>query len=307
MKSPVLRRTLLSILVLALITGISFLEVDNQNLSAAIAAKTQKPTDKPHTDPVVPDPDVTPSEIQAIQDKLASDGCNFNADPTAIRKSLGNCKILLVGDSLGNNLGYGMISQLSKQSTLTFTRKAKASTGLSNPWFYNWHTNLATYLTTYKPNMVIVFLGANDRQDYVINGVRQVFGTEAWKKTYRANITKLATAATKSGAYVLWIGMPIMKPYNYAKGITLIDSQFAMAVPSVPGAIYLPTRAFTADASGAYREGGLVNGKYAQIRGEDGIHFTSLGQQVLATYVINSIVRTYHVKMYPTNPAYLTK
>ena len=307
MKAPLIRRVLLSLLVAGLIAGISFLEIDNRNLASAIAAKNQKPTEKPHTDPIVPDPDITPSQIQAIQDKLASDGCNFNADPAAIRKVLGNCKILLIGDSLGNNLAYGMISQLTNQTTLTFTRKAKASTGLSNPWFYNWHTNLATFLKTYKPNMVIVFLGANDRQDYVINGVRQVFGTEAWKKTYRANITKIASAATKSGAYVLWVGMPIMKPYNYAKGITLIDAQFALAVPTVPGASYLATRAYTADASGAYREGAMVNGRYAQIRGEDGIHFTAIGQQVMATYVINSITRIFHVKLSPVNPRYITK
>ncbi|NDD26095.1 MAG: DUF459 domain-containing protein [Actinobacteria bacterium] len=309
MKSPIIRRVLLGTLVLGLIAGITVVEIDNANLTAAIAKQNAKP--KP--DPIPENPDPIPeveepiSQIQVIKDKLAQDGCNLNADITTVRLALGTCKFLLIGDSLGNNLAYGMIPQLSEQTTLTFTRQAKASTGLSNPWFYNWHTNLATFLKTYKPNLVIVFLGANDRQDYVINGVRQVFGTEAWKKTYRANISKLATAATKSGAYVLWIGMPIMKPYNYAKGITLIDEQFALTVPQVPGAIYLGTRAYTADASGAYRGWAMVNGKYSQIRGEDGIHFTATGQQVMATYVINYINRTYHVKLTPHNPRYITK
>ena len=306
MSKSFIRRFFLSLLVLGLISSIALIEIDNSRLALAISQNHQKPTDKPSTDPIVPDPIEPPSEIQAIKDKLAADGCNFNADLTAVRKVLGTCKVLLVGDSLGNNLAYGMIPQLSETPTLTFTRQAKASTGLSNPWFYNWHTHLATFLKTYKPNMVIVFLGANDRQDYVINGVRQVFGTEAWKKTYRANITKLATAATKSGAYVLWVGMPIMKPYNYAKGITLIDEQFSMTVPKVPGAIYLGTRAYTADASGAYRGWANVNGKYSQIRGEDGIHFSTLGQQVIATYVINYINRAYHVKLVPHNPRYIT-
>jgi hypothetical protein len=155
--------------------------------------------------------------------------------------------------------------------------------------------------------MVIVFLGANDRQNYVINGVTQTFGTEAWKKTYRANITKLANAAINSGAYVLWIGMPIMKPYNYAKGETLIDEQFALTVPKIPGAIYLPTRAFTADSAGHYRQSAVVNGSLQVIRGDDGIHFSTLGQSVIATYVINNIIKTYHVQMTPKNPKYITK
>jgi hypothetical protein len=310
MSKAVIRRVALSALVAGLIAGVSFLEIDNSQLASAIAIKNAKPVKPPVDKPVeeVPvEPAPEPSLIQAIKDKLAADGCNLNADLNAKRKPLGNCKILLMGDSLGNNLAYGMLGQLTKEPTLKFVRKAKSSTGLSNAWFYNWHNNLATFLKQEKPNLVVVFLGANDRQNYVVNNKVQNFGTEAWKKTYRSNVTKIAAASTKAGAYVLWVGMPIMKPYNYAKGITTIDEQFAMAVPLVPGATYLPTRAFTADASGAYREGALVNGTYSQLRGQDGIHFTAMGQNVLATYVINSIVRTYHVSLKLNNPRYITK
>lgn len=309
MQKAIVRRVALSALVASLLAGITFLEIDNANISAAIAKQHAQPITPP-TEPIdeVPIPEEpAPSLIQQIKDKLAADGCNLNTDVSAKRKALGNCKILLIGDSLGNNLAYGMIGQLSKEPTLKFVRKAKASTGLSNAWFYNWHNNLATFLKEEKPNLVVVFLGANDRQNYVVNNKVQNFGTDAWKKTYRSNVTKIATASTKAGAYVLWVGMPIMKPYNYAKGITTIDEQFAMAAPLVPGATYLSTRAFTADATGAYREGALVNGKYAQLRGQDGIHFTTMGQNVMATYVINSIIKTYHVNIKVNNPRYITK
>jgi len=293
----------------SLLAGVLFIQIDNSQLAAAIAKQNSQPIDVPDTTPVVIEPvPVTPvSPIQAIKDKLAADGCNLNADLNVKRGPLGKCKILLIGDSLGDNLAFGMIGQISKEPTLSFVRRAKASTGLSNAWFYNWHDNLATFLKAEKPNLVIVLLGANDRQNYVVNNKVQNFGTEAWKKTYRSNVTKIATASTKAGAYVLWVGMPIMKPYNYAQGITIIDQQFAQAVPLVPGATYLSTRAFTADANGAYREGAQVNGKYAQIRGKDGIHFSSMGQDVIATYVINNIVKTYHVNIKVNNPRYITK
>lgn len=309
MHKALVRRIALSALVASLLAGTAFLEIDNANLSAAIAKQNAQPV-KPPKEPIDVPPapeEPAPSLIQQIKDKLSADGCNLSTDVSSKKKALGNCKILLIGDSLGDNLAYGMIGQLTKEPTLKFVRKAKASTGLSNAWFYNWHNNLATFLKEEKPNLVVVFLGANDRQNYVVNNKVQNFGTEAWKKTYRSNITKIATASTKSGAYVLWVGMPIMKPYNYAKGITTIDEQFAMAVPLVPGATYLSTRAYTADATGAYREGAVVNGKYAQLRGKDGIHFSGMGQNVIATYVINSIIRTYHVNIKVNNPQYITK
>lgn len=305
MTKRLLNRVLLSLLLVGMISGTTWLQLDNAAIAKAIAEKVPAKPEPPKVDPVVPD--LTPEQIKTIKAKLLADGCNFNADVGVVRKPLGKCKILLIGDSLGNNLAYGMMPQLVNQTTLTFTRTAKASTGLSNPWFYNWHTALATQLKTYKPNMVIVFLGANDRQNYVINGVTQTFGTDAWKKTYRANITKLANAAINSGAYVLWIGMPIMKPYNYAKGETLIDEQFALTVPKLPGATYLGTRAYTADSAGNYRQYAMVNGTSSMIRGDDGIHFSTLGQSVIATYVISNIIRTYHVQMTPKNPRYITK
>lgn len=319
MSKAVFRRVALSALIVGLMAGVSLVEIDNAQLAAAIAKNQIQPIKPPIVDPVdeipvpepkpepEPEPKPQPSIAGAIEEKLALDGCNFNADPKAKRKPIGNCKILLIGDSLGNNLAYGMLGQITKEPTLKFVRIAKASTGLSNAWFYNWHNNLATFLKQEKPNLVIVFLGANDRQNYVVNNKVQNFGTEAWKNTYRSNVTKIATASTKAGAYVLWVGMPIMKPYNYAKGITLIDEQFAKAVPLVPGATYLPTRAFMADSSGAYREGAMVNGTYSQLRGQDGIHFTAMGQQVLSTYVINSIIRTYQVSIKINNPRYITK
>ncbi len=316
LNTRLVQRVAFSTLIAGLLAGIAFLEVDNSQLANAVAKKQEVPVEKPHTNPIEPlpeetdpglEPEPVPSLVQAIKDKLAADGCNLNADLNVKRKALGNCKILLIGDSLGNNLAYGMIGQLTKEPTLKFVRKAKASTGLSNAWFYNWHNNLATFLKQEKPNLVVVFLGANDRQNYVVNDKVQNFGTEAWKKTYRSNVTKIATASTKAGAYVLWVGMPIMKPYNYAKGITTIDEQFAKAVPLVPGATYVPTRALTADANGNYQEGFLVNGKYAQLRGQDGIHFTAMGQSVMATHVINSIIKNYHVTIRINNPRYVTK
>jgi hypothetical protein len=309
MKRQVFRRLTITALLVSLLAITSVLQLENAQLANAVEAKSRKSAQLPKTEPIDPPPPVVEpvANIEQIRAKLLADGCNFNSDTGVVRQELGTCKVLLIGDSLGNNLGYGMISQVTYKKDLILTRKAKASTGLSNPWFYNWHNNQAAFLKEYKPNLVIVFLGANDRQNYVINGVTQTFGTTSWKNTYRSNIKKLATAATKSGAYVLWVGMPIMKPFNYAKGETLIDEQFALTVPKVPGATYLPTRAFTADAAGNYRQIANVNGKPMTIRGDDGIHFSSMGQNVIATYVINAINRIYNVKLTSSNARYITK
>ena len=119
MHKALVRRVALSALVASLIAGVAFLEMDNANLSAAIAKQNAQPV-KPPTEPIdvppVPE-EPEPSLIQQIKDKLAADGCNLNTDVSTKRKALGNCKILLIGDSLGNNLAYGMLGQLNKEPT----------------------------------------------------------------------------------------------------------------------------------------------------------------------------------------------
>jgi hypothetical protein len=303
-----IRRLVLGVILTALISGTTVIQIQNAELANALVPVAADPVVPPVVDPpVVNTPVVETPPSDPIKEKLLADGCNLNADLTATQHLLGTCKILIIGDSLGNNLGYGMLGQLRNKPGLTTILKAKASTGLSNAWFYNWHTNLASFLTTYKPNLVVVLLGANDRQNFVVNGKIQTFGNLDWQKTYQSNVTKLASAATKAGAYVLWVGLPIMKPYNYAKGETLIDQLIANAVPKTPGAQYIGLRDLTSDADGKYRQSAIINGKYQVFRAGGGIHFSSIGQEVIATYTINKINRLFHVKLSPNIAWYIKK
>lgn len=307
-SSTKFRRIILGSTLVLLISATTVIQFENVQLANALIPVAQTPIDPPVELPEVIDPptEETPP-TDPITKKLLADGCNLNASVTATQQPLGTCKFLVIGDSLGNNLGFGLLGQLRNKPGLITTDKAKASTGLSNAWFYDWHVNQAAFIKTYKPNLVIVLLGANDRQNFVVNGKVQTFGNLDWQKTYQSNVTKLASAATASGAYVLWVGLPIMKPYNYAKGETLIDQLIATAVPKTTGAQYIPLRDLTSDAQGKYRQSAIVNGKYQVFRGGDGIHFSSVGQEIIATYTINKINRLFHVKLTPNIAWYIKK
>ncbi len=308
-------RLWLTLIVLLLVGLGSGFQIANRNLasandkhdlidpsSSASATSTPSPTPSASATPVVEN-----AILQAIHAKQRAAGCGFNSTKTAPTVSLGTCKILLIGDSLGNNLGYGMIGQLSYKHSLRYVLRAKASTGLSNSWFYNWPNNLATMLKNDKPNLVVVFLGANDRQNMKVDGKILTFGTASWKRAYSASIVKVAGLATKSGAYVLWVGLPIMKPYTYNQGMALITSLYAASAPRVSGATQVALWSFTADRNGNYREYARVNGVNTKIRGTDGIHFTQVGQNVIATYVINKLSAIYHVRLTSSYPRIMSR
>ena len=82
-------------------------------------------------------------------------GCGFalvSPRPSAaVGRPVGHCTVLEIGDSLGNDLGWGLTRHLAATSGLNLVQVDKSSTGLSNSWFYDWPDHLAAYLHQYHP------------------------------------------------------------------------------------------------------------------------------------------------------------
>ena len=219
---------------------------------------------------------------------------------------LGRCVVLQIGDSVGNNLGYGLSNQVQGTSGLSLYLKGKSSTGLSNSWYYDWSTHLTEYLHQYRPHLVIISLGANDEQGMIVNGHAQQFPSEAWKGEYLKHVLALDRLATKAGAQVLWVGMPIMGPTQYSDGMKVLNSIYAEAARRTPGVTYLSTWTVFANHAGQYQPSAYVNGIYSGLRHPDGIHFSSPGQAVLGTFVTRQIAEIYHVPLPAHAPASIT-
>lgn len=233
-------------------------------------------------------------------------GCSLQLGAAQKASSLGSCRVLVIGDSLGNNLAGGLRAQLGYNKALKVTIKSRASTGLANSWFYNWPRQLPEMLTATRPHLVVVMLGANDRQDMRVgNGVAE-FGSAAWNAQYERYVRQLTRMSTDAGAYVLWVGLPIMEPRRYNAGMAVLNQRFAAALGSNPEARFLPTWDFFADSAGKYRSVAPVNGRRQQIRGGDGIHFSLVGQNVLATYVLQQMNQLFAVDLKPRAGKYIT-
>lgn len=216
------------------------------------------------------------------------------------------CSVLEIGDSLGNDLGWGLARQLGGYPWLRMDQEDKSSSGLANSWFFNWPSHLRTDLATYHPNLVLVMLGGNDEQGYYVKGRLENFGTPAWRATYQGYIRQIVDMCRAAGAQVLWVGLPVMQPTFYSQGVAVLDSLYGATLRHVPGAAYVPTWHLFADANGAFRPSGPVNGVVQGLRAPDGIHFSSAGEDVLATYVTTLMGQLFHLPLRAAQPAILT-
>ncbi len=290
-----LRLTLSSILILLL--GAGYLLTSANAVTNEAILNAPKVTRTPSVSNSPTESLNIPAVLSAINKSQKSKGCNFDLLAETNAPSAGKCNILVVGDSLGNNLAYGMQRQLEATKGINLVIKSKSSTGLSNSWFYNWPKKIRPFIAESDPDLVIVMLGTNDHQNMKINGSVVEFGTKKWNAKYESEATKMISQSIDSGAYVLWVGLPVMQSTYFASYMEVLNDRSSGAVSENSGSSFVSTWDYIADSRGKYREWAKVNGRNQKIRGSDGIHFTWVGQNVLATYVIAQMQDLFNVNL----------
>ena len=135
----------------------------------------------------------------------------------------------------------------------------------------------------------MVFIGANDPQNFMDGSTSLTYGTPAWNAAYAKRVGAfMAEAAVASGARVLWVGMPPMAD----PGAQRPDGEPQRHRPEpggaapwcdvlrvVAGALQPPgsaTAAFLPNASGSE----------VQVRDPDGTHLAGPGAQRLSQAAI---------------------
>jgi len=250
-----------------------------------------------------------------------SRGCGFSPASALVRTStststttrhhapfaLGHCRLLEIGDSLGDDLEYGIRHELQLTPGLKLIQRNKSSTGLSASWFYNWPAHLKSDLHRYHPNLVVIMFGANDEQALNVDGASQPFGSPKWRSAYTARVRRIDRMVTKAGAYAFWVGLPIAAPKSYSQGLRALNAVYSQVATSTPGVTFQPMWHLLATKGGNYRGGAVVNNVQSALRLSDGIHFTSTGELVIGTFVSRQLATVYHVNLRPEEPAYIDR
>lgn len=254
--------------------------------------------------PTLPADTLHPGKITGPRASL--DGCGFTLTPGAQVTPVGHCTVVEIGDSLGNDLGWGLQRHVTAASGLTLHQLDRSATGLANTSYYNWSTTLASAMVQYRPDVVLICLGGNDEQGFEVAGTAVHFGTSAWRTAYLARAQQLVQEATSAGAEVVWVGLPVMQDAGYGAGIETLNGIYQQAVDASPMGVYVGTWSLFAGPSGAFRSRGLVNGQPATLRQPDGIHLSLSGEDVVATYVLRTFAAAGHINLVPTDPAVIT-
>ena len=232
-----------------------------------------------------------PTKKPAVKSKTST----TTTVPTAILPSATNpLRVLIVGDSIGIDLGDALQNQLASTGVVTATLDAKESTGLTRPDYFNWPAELQGDLAKVNPQVIVIMMGANDPQDFP--GPPDVpFGTPQWNSLYEQKAVQLMTLATSSGAKVIWMSVPPMQDAGLNARVATVNTLQSEAAGQVKNVTYLDSASVIGNAQGLFTPFVTVDGKILNVREPDGTHVTPAGGAVLGSYAITTIQQKFKI------------
>ena len=275
-----------ALVILVAVAVVVLLPKSSKNAGSSSTSSTTGPSTKPGGS-------VTGSQQSSTTTTTDPDaGLPALATPTASDP----LRVLDIGDSLGEDLGFQLETDLPATDVATVTMDSKGDTGLANEGYYDWPQNLETDLGTSHAQIVVIFLGANDGQGFDVNGEPAAFGTGPWIATYTQRVDQMLQESHSAGARVVWVGMPPMQDQALNSEMQQIDSIFEQQTAKYPGTVYLPSGPVLAPGGQFTFQLETQKGEQT-IRTPDGVHLTSAGAELLSQAVISAIDARWHLSL----------
>jgi lysophospholipase L1-like esterase len=209
-------------------------------------------------------------------------------------------RVLVVGDSLGVDIGGPLADTLAATGVVGVAVDAHVDTGLARPDYFDWPGELQADLGRYHPQAVVVFLGANDPQNMVQGGSALAFGSPAWDAAYATRVGQFMAEATGAGARVLWVGMPPMQDQALDSEMQQLDALYQAQAAAHPGVTFLSSWTVLGTPQGAYAEYlPDATGSPVAVREPDGTHISPGGATRLSQAVVAAMDRGWGLTLAP--------
>lgn len=205
--------------------------------------------------------------------------------PEAVAKAEDARVVLVVGDFLASGLAEGLESAYLAVPGVRVVARASGSSGIVRDDHYDWPAEIGPIIEAEKPAVVVIMLGANDRQEMRVGDVREPKRSEAWMKEYERRATNLAKAVTDRKIPLVWVGMPSFKNSTMASDMLAYNDVYRSVAEAAGGGFVDIWDGFV-DENGAFvTTGPDINGNPVKLRsGENGINLTRPGKRKVAFY-----------------------
>lgn len=203
----------------------------------------------------------------------------------AVQKLDNAQKILVVGDFLAGGLGVGLEAAFQDSPGIVIETHSNVSSGLVRDDYYNWPAQLTKFMDEAKPAMVVVMLGANDRQQMVTDIGKEKFRTDGWYAEYQRRVVAFGKQVTSRKIPLLWVGLPAFDSPSMTADAVQMNLLYRKQAESVGAEFVDIWDGFVSEGGDFIVTGSDINGQQVRLRTSDGINLTDAGRRKLAFYV----------------------
>ncbi len=212
--------------------------------------------------------------------------CGFATVAAAADAPAQQTTIVVFGDSQAAGLARGLQRVLVEDSRYRVLNRTHPGASLVHS-DREWLEPVERFVKHDTADVAIVMLGANDRIDMRDDHGKYLhFRSDAWRLAYAWRADEILQTLADAKLKVLWLGNPIARSPTYSADMGYINEIYAEETSRF-GVRFVPLWGVIADPQGRYIAYGKDRaGTTERLRGDDGIHFTAAGYELIADKII---------------------
>jgi len=214
----------------------------------------------------------TPSSVSPDTTSTTSTTTTISPYPIRTATVEDPLRVLLAGDSQMEFLSQA-ISTEGGPRPLQVDTEFHISTGLSRPDYFNWPAQLVENLGNSDPEVVVLFMGANDHQDMAdADGNRIVRDTPEWEAEWSRRLEVTLDLLNAPGRQVFWVTQPPMRDADLNRAMQRMNELAADAIDSRDFVSSIDIWEMFGGSSGFSARVESPDGEITSARVNDGVH-----------------------------------
>jgi lysophospholipase L1-like esterase len=164
------------------------------------------------------------------------------------------------------------------------------STGITKPFMLNWLHHARSDARAHRPDVTVMFLGANDGYPLpTAHGQAPCCGA-AWIRAYAARASEMMRAYARGGrGRVYWMLLPAPRGAAFRTVFTGVNAALRLAAARHPDTVRLVDLGRTFTPGGRFRQVIRWHGRLVSVRQGDGVHLNVAGASIAATLIIRAL------------------
>lgn len=195
-------------------------------------------------------------------------------------------RLLATGDSMIQIIDGHLARRLERRRGANVRSDAHVGTGITKPAQLDWVRKARGQASTFKPDVTVVFLGAND--GFPLGGAGCC--DEAWVAAYTRRVESMMRSYLRGGrSYVYWLTLPTPRREAFVRIYSRVNVAIKRAAERVGGGVRVLDLARVFTPGGRFRQTIRFRGRTIDARQADGVHLSTAGASVAATLIFDRL------------------